>query len=136
MAAPVQMMLVSVRRGSVLGVLVSSAKSQFSASVKSQFSAFQFSIPHNAKQLHTHSRLCAKPEQASRIPEYIPQRKAKNPLKKVGLAWAIGFPSGILLFLLAKREVDKKRLDQLKVWQRMKEANLGEYERPRFNRTT
>ncbi|KAE8581561.1 hypothetical protein XENTR_v10024831 [Xenopus tropicalis] len=130
MAAAVRGMLGSVRRGKPWGVLV--------GAVKTQFCAPQSSIPHTAKQLHTHSRLWAKPElqeQASRIPEYIPQRKAKNPLKKVGLAWAIGFPSGILLFLLAKREVDKKRLAQLKVRQRMKEANLGEYERPRFNKT-
>ncbi|OBS81506.1 hypothetical protein A6R68_20239 [Neotoma lepida] len=36
------------------------------------------------------------------------QKRAKNPMKAVGLAWAIGFPFGILL--LTKQEVDKDHL--------------------------
>ncbi|KAG8431240.1 hypothetical protein GDO86_019200 [Hymenochirus boettgeri] len=102
-------------------------------------SAVKSSVSINTKSMQTHFPLWTKSqpqEQMSRTPEYIPQRKAKNPMKKVGLAWAIGFPSGILLFLFAKREVDKKRLDQLKVRLRMKEANQGEYERQRFNRAS
>lgn len=47
---------------------------------------------------------------------------------------AIGLPSGIILFLLAKREVDKNRLEQLKIRQKMKEANQGEYETERYKR--
>ncbi|XP_069083193.1 probable hydrolase PNKD isoform X2 [Pleurodeles waltl] len=74
------------------------------------------------------------PAHQERIPEYIPQRRAKNPMKVIGLAWAIGFPSGILLFLFAKREVDKKRLRQLKVRQRMKASNEGEYESGRYRK--
>ncbi|XP_072324757.1 uncharacterized protein [Scyliorhinus torazame] len=65
-------------------------------------------------------------------PEYIPQRKAKNPMRMIGLAWLIGLPSGIIIFLLAKREVDKNRLKQLKVRQRMKSANEGEYQSDRY----
>uniref|UniRef100_A0A670JZF9 PNKD metallo-beta-lactamase domain containing n=1 Tax=Podarcis muralis TaxID=64176 RepID=A0A670JZF9_PODMU len=65
--------------------------------------------------------------------EYIPTgRKGKNPMKAVGIAWAIGFPSGIILFLLTKREVDKNRLKQLKVRQKMRASNEGEYERERY----
>ncbi|XP_039613318.1 DUF4748 domain-containing protein [Polypterus senegalus] len=60
-------------------------------------------------------------------PEYIPKRKAKNPMRKVTLAWIIGFPSGIIGFLLAKRQVDKNRAEQLKIRQRMKKANEGLY---------
>jgi len=45
---------------------------------------------------------------------------------------AIGLPSGIILFLLAKREVDKNRLEQLKIRQKIKEANQGEYETERY----
>ncbi|XP_078062266.1 uncharacterized protein LOC144488120 [Mustelus asterias] len=67
-----------------------------------------------------------------RRPEYIPQRKAKNPMRKIGLAWLIGLPSGIITFLLAKRQVDKNRLKQLKVRQRMKNANEGEYQSDRY----
>ncbi|XP_067843058.1 DUF4748 domain-containing protein [Heptranchias perlo] len=70
----------------------------------------------------------------SRRPEYIPQRKAKSPMGKVGLAWLIGLPSGIIIFLLTKREVDKNRLKQLKVRQRMKMANEGEYQSERYQR--
>uniref|UniRef100_A0A8C4YGQ3 Uncharacterized protein n=1 Tax=Gopherus evgoodei TaxID=1825980 RepID=A0A8C4YGQ3_9SAUR len=83
--------------------------------------------------------LGAKPEagrRAHEIPEYIPARKAKNPMKMVGVAWAIGFPSGIILFLLTKREVDKNRLKQLKARQKMKASNVGEYERARYRRTS
>lgn len=43
-------------------------------------------------------------------------------------------PSGIILFLLTKRQVDKNRLKQLKVRQAMMEANQGEYETERYNR--
>uniref|UniRef100_A0A8B9MXI5 Uncharacterized protein n=1 Tax=Accipiter nisus TaxID=211598 RepID=A0A8B9MXI5_9AVES len=72
--------------------------------------------------------------------EYIPTRKkGKNPMKPVGVpllrgAWAIGLPSGIILFLLAKREVDKNRLEQLKIRRKMMEANQGEYESERYTR--
>ncbi|KAM9010252.1 uncharacterized protein PRD47_009179 [Ara ararauna] len=67
--------------------------------------------------------------------EYIPTRKkGKNPMKPVGVAWAIGLPSGIILFLLVKREVDKNRLEQLKIRQKMVEATQGEYESERYKR--
>ncbi|MCI4375868.1 hypothetical protein PGIGA_G00115100 [Pangasianodon gigas] len=65
-------------------------------------------------------------------PEYIPQRKAKNPMKVIGYAWIIGLPAGIIGFILAKRQVDKNRLQQLKIRQRMKKSNEGEYERDRY----
>ncbi|XP_072220489.1 uncharacterized protein [Leuresthes tenuis] len=65
-------------------------------------------------------------------PEYIPRRKAKNPMMKIGYAWMIGLPAGIIGFLLAKRQVDKNRLKQLKVRQRMKQSNEGEYEGSRY----
>ncbi|KAL2102769.1 hypothetical protein ACEWY4_001937 [Coilia grayii] len=65
-------------------------------------------------------------------PEYIPKKRAKNPMMKIGYAWIIGLPSGIIGFILAKREVDKNRLKQLRIRQRMKKANEGEYERDRY----
>ncbi|XP_053493179.1 DUF4748 domain-containing protein isoform X2 [Ictalurus furcatus] len=65
-------------------------------------------------------------------PEYIPKRKAKNPMKVIGYAWIIGLPTGIIGFILAKRQVDKNRLQQLKIRQRMKKSNEGEYERERY----
>ncbi|KAM9483568.1 uncharacterized protein Hap1MRO34_008436 [Clarias gariepinus] len=65
-------------------------------------------------------------------PEYIPKRKAKNPMRAIGYAWIIGFPSGIIGFILAKRQVDKNRLEQLRIRQRMKKSNEGEYERERY----
>lgn len=64
--------------------------------------------------------------------EYIPRKRGKNPMKAVGLAWAIGFPCGILLFILTKREVDKDRLKQMKARQNMRASNTGEYESQRF----
>uniref|UniRef100_A0A8D2NLM8 Uncharacterized protein n=1 Tax=Zosterops lateralis melanops TaxID=1220523 RepID=A0A8D2NLM8_ZOSLA len=69
--------------------------------------------------------------------EYIPRRKkGKNPMKPVGVAWAIGLPSGIILFLLTKRQVDKNRLEQLKIRQTIMEANQGEYESERYSRAS
>ncbi|XP_007501813.1 probable hydrolase PNKD [Monodelphis domestica] len=83
---------------------------------------------------HSRSPLQTKHEPGPWPPglEYIPKKKAKNPMKAVGLAWAIGFPCGILLFLFTKREVDKNRLKQMKALQNMRTANSGEYERQRF----
>ncbi|XP_035805954.1 DUF4748 domain-containing protein [Amphiprion ocellaris] len=66
-------------------------------------------------------------------PEYIPRRKAKNPMIKIGYAWMIGLPTGIIGFFLAKRQVDKNRLQQLKIRQRMKRSNEGDYEGSRYN---
>ncbi|KAK7144441.1 hypothetical protein R3I94_010759 [Phoxinus phoxinus] len=66
-------------------------------------------------------------------PEYIPKRQAKNPMMKIGYAWMIGMPAGIIGFILAKRQVDKNRLKQLKIRQRMKRSNDGDYETTRYN---
>lgn len=44
----------------------------------------------------------------------------------------IGLPTGIISFFLAKRQVDKNRLKQLKIRQRMKRSNEGEYEGSRY----
>uniref|UniRef100_A0A673AR35 Si:ch73-71c20.5 n=1 Tax=Sphaeramia orbicularis TaxID=375764 RepID=A0A673AR35_9TELE len=71
-------------------------------------------------------------EEEEEGPEYIPRTKAKNPMRKIGYAWMIGLPSGIIGFLLAKRQVDKNRLKQLKIRQRMKQSNEGEYEGSRY----
>ncbi|XP_039999634.1 DUF4748 domain-containing protein [Xiphias gladius] len=65
-------------------------------------------------------------------PEYIPRKKARNPMMKIGYAWMIGLPVGIISFILAKRAVDKNRLKQLKIRQRMKSSNEGEYEGSRY----
>ena len=52
------------------------------------------------------------------------------------LSRMIGLPVGIISFVLAKREVDKNRLKQLKIRQRMKRSNDGEYEGSRYRRHT
>ncbi|KAL6104653.1 pnkd [Pungitius sinensis] len=66
-------------------------------------------------------------------PEYIPQRKARNPMMVIGYAWMIGLPTGIIGFILAKRQVDKNRLKQLKVRQRMNRSNEGDYAGSRYH---
>ncbi|XDV36194.1 hypothetical protein PO909_006022 [Leuciscus waleckii] len=71
-------------------------------------------------------------EDEDNSPEYIPKRKAKNPMMKIGYAWMIGLPTGIIGFILAKRQVDKNRLKQLKIRQRMKRSNEGDYESNRY----
>ncbi|XP_015265518.1 PREDICTED: probable hydrolase PNKD isoform X2 [Gekko japonicus] len=75
-------------------------------------------------------------EQVYEGEEYIPREKARNPMKAVGIAWAIGFPSGIILFFLTKRQVEKNRLKQLKIHQKIKASNEGEYARERYKLAT
>ncbi|XP_070701755.1 probable hydrolase PNKD [Pempheris klunzingeri] len=69
-------------------------------------------------------------------PEYIPRKKAKNPMIAIGYAWMIGLPTGIISFILAKRQVDKNRMKQRKVRQRMRKSNEGEYEGSRYRHRT
>ncbi|XP_045570757.1 uncharacterized protein [Salmo salar] len=71
-------------------------------------------------------------EEEEEGPVYIPTRKAKNPMMKIGYAWMIGLPAGIIGFILTKREVDKNRLKQLRIRQRMNRSNEGEYEGSRY----
>ncbi|ELK17218.1 probable hydrolase PNKD [Pteropus alecto] len=85
-----------------------------------------------ALQSHSSSECKEEPEPLSPELEYIPRKRGKNPMKAVELAWAIGFPCGILLFILTKREVDKDRLKQMKARQNMRASNTGEYESQRF----
>uniref|UniRef100_A0A665U0E3 Uncharacterized protein n=1 Tax=Echeneis naucrates TaxID=173247 RepID=A0A665U0E3_ECHNA len=75
-------------------------------------------------------------EEEAEEPEYIPKKKAKNPMKPVAYAWMIGLPIGIISFILAKREVDKNRLKQLKIRQRMRNSNEGSYEGSRYHQHT
>ncbi|KAJ8352407.1 hypothetical protein SKAU_G00238830 [Synaphobranchus kaupii] len=96
-------------------------------------------LPINRRVHCSHVLMCVKPEPHKTTeeldreqPEYIPKKKAKNPMMKIGYAWMIGLPSGIIGFILAKREVDKNRLKQLKIRQRMKRSNEGVYESERY----
>ncbi|KAJ6665490.1 hypothetical protein lerEdw1_003331 [Lerista edwardsae] len=123
------------RRGNSLGWI---RESLLSATVsRTAGSVVPFKIPTRSfcNSRWALSELHTKPQPPGQVYEsahYIPQKKAKNPMKTIGIAWAIGFPSGIILFLLTKREVDKNRLKQLKVRQKMKASNEGEYERERY----
>ncbi|XP_034353771.1 putative thioesterase PNKD isoform X3 [Arvicanthis niloticus] len=85
-----------------------------------------------ALQSHGSPECKEEPEPLSPELEYIPRKRGKNPMKAVGLAWAIGFPCGILFFVLTKQEVDKDRLKQMKARQNMRVSNTGEYESQRF----
>lgn len=57
----------------------------------------------------------------------LPKPSAHLPIPR-----AIGFPCGILFFVLTKQEVDKDRLKQMKARQNMRVSNTGEYESQRF----
>ncbi|XP_073348042.1 uncharacterized protein [Pagrus major] len=89
--------------------------------------------PQSTAATHTdHRRAGEEEEEEPEGPEYIPKKKAKNPMMKIGYAWMIGLPTGIISFILAKRQVDKNRLKQLKIRQRMKKSNEGDYEGSRY----
>nr|DBA19624.1 TPA: hypothetical protein GDO54_015427 [Pyxicephalus adspersus] len=93
----------------------------------------------NAKPLHTRSPLRAKAEEEEstyRGSFFVGGARAQNPMKKVGYAWAIGFPSGIILFLYAKNKVEQRRVQQMKARQRMRDANRGQYESERYKSTS
>ncbi|KAG9475889.1 hypothetical protein GDO78_003991 [Eleutherodactylus coqui] len=96
-------------------------------------------IAENAKSMHTTSALHAAPKNkdpAYRTSVYFKGgASSDNAMKKIGWAWAIGFPSGILLFLYAKNTVDKQRIEQMKARQRMRDANKGEYVSERFSKS-
>ncbi|KAM3604264.1 uncharacterized protein V6R79_008658 [Siganus canaliculatus] len=90
---------------------------------------------HSKTGTHTDDKKATEEEEEDEEPdgpEYIPKRKAKNPMMNIGYAWMIGLPTGIIGFLLAKRQVDKNRLKQLKVRQRMRNSNEGDYEGSRY----
>ncbi|KAK5859671.1 hypothetical protein PBY51_021208 [Eleginops maclovinus] len=89
--------------------------------------------PHSKANPCTDDRRTEEQEEEEEGPEYIPRRKAKNPMMPIGYAWMIGLPAGIIGFLLTKREVDKNRLKQLKVRQRMRMSNDGEYDGSRYH---
>lgn len=109
---------------------VSPAASLCSSKTEPQRSTQQ----HSTAGTHTDNRRAEEEEEEEEGPEYIPKKKAKNPMMKVGYAWMIGLPAGIISFLLAKRQVDKNRLKQLKIRQRMKMSNEGEYDGGRYRR--
>ncbi|XP_061652406.1 DUF4748 domain-containing protein [Phyllopteryx taeniolatus] len=88
--------------------------------------------PHGSRK---DSRGTAEADLESEGPDYIPLKKAKNPMVNIGYAWMIGLPAGIIGFLLAKRQVDKNRLKQLKVRQRIRRSNEGDYEGSRYRNT-
>ncbi|KAG8013924.1 hypothetical protein GBF38_016161 [Nibea albiflora] len=93
--------------------------------------------PQRSTQPHsTTDKRAGEEEEEEEGPDYIPKNKAKNPMMVIGYAWIIGLPTGIIGFLLAKREVDKNRLKQLKIRQRMKRANEGEYDGNRYHHPT
>ncbi|CAJ0949657.1 unnamed protein product [Ranitomeya imitator] len=94
------------------------------------------SIAESGKSVHTTPPSRAPKNEAEEYKSnlYIAGAKPQNPMKKVGYAWVIGFPSGILLFLFAKNKVDKRRVVQMKARQRMRDANKGEYTSERFTR--
>ncbi|CAJ1071625.1 DUF4748 domain-containing protein [Xyrichtys novacula] len=108
---------------------VSSAASLCSSRTEPQRST----QPHSRASTQTGDQRAGEEEEEPEGPEYIPKRKAKNPMMAIGFAWMIGLPTGIIGFLLAKREVDKNRLKQLKIRQRMKRSNEGEYEGSRYH---
>nr|XP_046264443.1 DUF4748 domain-containing protein [Scatophagus argus] len=93
------------------------------------------SQPHTTAATRTDSKSAGEEEEEEELegPEYIPKRKAKNPMIKIGYAWMLGLPIGIISFLLAKRQVDKNRLKQRKIRQRMRKSNEGQYDGSRYH---
>ncbi|KAJ8942080.1 hypothetical protein NQ318_004105 [Aromia moschata] len=47
---------------------------------------------------------------------------------KIGIGWAIVTVSGLFSFYLAKKSVDKRRYENMKIRERMRQSNVGEYE--------
>ncbi|ETE67121.1 hypothetical protein L345_07096 [Ophiophagus hannah] len=62
-------------------------------------------------------------EQTHRHVEYMAPRRFKTAPNPVAIAWVIGLPSAFALFFLAKRQVEKKRVKQMKARRQMMAAN-------------
>ncbi|XP_023023401.1 uncharacterized protein [Leptinotarsa decemlineata] len=48
---------------------------------------------------------------------------------KIGIGWAVVTVCGIFSFYLAKTSVDKRRYDNMKIREHIRQSNSGEYER-------
>ncbi|KAM5153333.1 putative thioesterase PNKD [Mantella aurantiaca] len=136
MVAPCVRMLVSRRVWSSCGVLQGAGGGVRGGGVTSS-AVTPWRAPDVQCSKALHSRSPARQRSGEEDSGYkgsffVAGAKAKNPMKKVGFAWAIGFPSGILLFLFAKKKVNERRLAQMKAWQRMRDANKGQYESERY----
>lgn len=46
---------------------------------------------------------------------------------KIGVGWSIVVVTGICSFYIAKRSVDTRRYENMKIRERMRESNVGEY---------
>ncbi|XP_050511688.1 uncharacterized protein LOC126887842 [Diabrotica virgifera virgifera] len=46
---------------------------------------------------------------------------------KIGIGWSVVVVGGIYSFYLAKSNVEKRRYDNMKIRERMREANSGDY---------
>ncbi|KAG8125249.1 hypothetical protein E2320_020499 [Naja naja] len=62
-------------------------------------------------------------EQTYRHVEYMAPRRFRTSPNPVAIAWVIGLPSAFALFFLAKRQVEKKRVKQMKARRQMMAAN-------------
>lgn len=49
---------------------------------------------------------------------------------RIGIGWAIITVTGVYSFVLSRRSVDQKRVDGMKVRERMRQANSGDYPVP------
>ncbi|XP_018562960.1 uncharacterized protein LOC108904769 [Anoplophora glabripennis] len=47
---------------------------------------------------------------------------------KVGIGWVVITAAGIYSFYLSKKSIDKRRYENMKIRERMRQANTGEYE--------
>nr|XP_008190758.1 PREDICTED: uncharacterized protein LOC103312281 [Tribolium castaneum] len=47
---------------------------------------------------------------------------------KIGIGWTICTTFGIYLFYLSKSSVEKRRYDNMKIRERMRLSNVGDYE--------
>jgi len=47
---------------------------------------------------------------------------------KIAVGWAIITFTGVAAFVVSKNSVDKRRYESMQIRQRMKKANIGEYE--------
>ncbi|XP_050311859.1 uncharacterized protein LOC126747342 [Anthonomus grandis grandis] len=58
-----------------------------------------------------------------------------GPHAKVAIGWVVCTVGGLYSFYLAKTIIDKRRYDNMKARQRMRESNVGEYQ-PSYRKFT
>ncbi|XP_059609115.1 uncharacterized protein LOC132256615 [Phlebotomus argentipes] len=59
------------------------------------------------------------------VEQHFPMKLGKA--GKIGVCWTVITVAGVYAFVLSKRSIDNRRYENMKVRERMRKSNFGEY---------